>query len=378
MNTFKKIIFLGLSFIFVACQSSVKNATMILMDDTQVVVCDESKIKEKREIKLSQLVEDFQIIRMDNRDEGLFKWDWFYFSDNYICIRQPNGPVKLFSKTGEFFTNVGDVGQGPGEYTSIYDVTIDEKGGAIYLPPYAGDDILKYDLNGKYLGKIEMDERLNKPRLFMQEDSILSLVHLCFKDKGEKFTAANIHVQNKDSINYVYAEELASNFEKNGVGRGYNDEIWSYRNCSEFSFMMTHTDTLYHYDNKENRVKARFTLKMDADKKKGFFFIMTEFPHHYLVRIIGKNGKTILVNKEKNEAYECNIMNDFMGNMKVNPTFQDGYFFATYEPSALKEKIEEHLLSGDCPEEQVAKLSSFKETLKENDNNILLLGKLKK
>lgn len=66
-----------------------------------------------------------------------------------------------------------------------------------------------------------------------------------------------------------------------------------------------------------------------------------------------------------------------MGNLDVHPSFQDGYYFKTYEPSVLKEKLEEQIASGKCPEEQIAKLTAFKETLKENDNNVLFLGKLK-
>lgn len=66
-----------------------------------------------------------------------------------------------------------------------------------------------------------------------------------------------------------------------------------------------------------------------------------------------------------------------MGNLAVSPKFQDGYYFRTYEPLDLKETIEEHLASGNCPEEQVEKLKAFRETLRENDNNLLLLGKLK-
>lgn len=379
MNTFKNPMLLCLILTHFACQSSIKNVTTVLMDDTQMVVCDENAVTEKKEIKLSQLVEDFQIIRLDNRDEALFKWRWLFFSENYICVRQDDRPIKLFDKTGTFISNVGDIGQGPGEYTAVYDIIIDEKSKTIYVSPIAGKDILKYDITGKFLGKIELAERLNKPRLSMQNDSMLSLVHLCFKDRGNKFTAANVHVHDRDSLIYLYSEELASNFvNKKGSGSGYNNEVWSYRNVPEFAFMMTYKDTLFQYDSEANKIKARFTLKMDDKKKGDSFFIFTELPNHYLARIIGENGRSILVDKEKNEAYECSFVNDFMGNMSVNPSFQDGYNFAIYEPLVLKEMIEEHLASGNCPEEQVEKLSSLKESLKENDNNVLFLGKLKK
>ena len=336
-------------------------------------------MKEKRETKLSELVEDVRIIRFENKEEACFKPWWLYFSDNYICVRQDGEAIKLFDKNGKFITNIGGIGQGPGEYKFVTDIAIDEKGKSIYITQIAGESILKYDIDGNFSREINLGERLNKPRLFIQPDSILSLVHLRFEDRNDKFTAANIGIYHNDSVQYLYTKELATNMkDEKGEITGYDNEIWAYRNCSDFSFMMTHTDTLYHYNSKTNEIQACFTMTMDPDKKADSFFIFNEFPHHYFVIIAGENGRNILVDKEKQEAFETTIVNDFMGNMEVFPKFQDGYYFCTYEPVDLKEKIEEHLTSGNCPAEQADKLRALQHSLKENDNNLLLLGKLKK
>lgn len=374
----KHLKFLCIPFLFLACQSPVKNVTVIMLDDTRMTVCDESGVSEKKETKLSELVEDFQVIRFETKDEAFFKPSWLYFSDNYICVRQDSKAVKLFTKSGRFIANIGEIGQGPGEYKFVYDVIMDEKAGNIYITPLVSETILKYDMNGNFLNDIDLGERINKGRLFIQPDSTLSIVQLCFKDMDDKFTGANIPLSNNDNIQYVYVEGLTSHMrDANGMGVGFENEIWSYRNTSDFSFMMTHTDTLYHYDNRKNEIKACFTMKMNPEKKGDSFFIFNELPNHFLALIIGKNGKTIMVDKENEYAYETNIVNDFMGNLDVTPKFQDGYYFGTYEPLALKEMIEKQLAAGKCPEEQAEKMKAFKETLKENDNNLLLLGKLK-
>lgn len=378
MKKIQRLLFVCLGTLF-ACQSNIKNVSVLQLNSSSVMVCDESKVKEERETKLSELVEDFQIIRFENKEEAFFKPWWLYFSDNYICVRQDGGVVKLFDKTGKFIADIGGIGQGPGEYKFVTDIAIDEKGKSIYITQIIGQSILKYDLNGNFSREIDLGERLNKPRLFIQPDSVLSLVQLCFKDRNDKFTAANVRTNLNDSIQYLYTKELASNLkDEKGTVTGYNNEIWAYRNCSDFSFMMTHTDTLYHYNSKKNEIRACFTMAMDPEKKGDSFFIFNEFPHHYFVIIAGQNGKNILVDKEKQEAFETTIVNDFMGNMPIFPKFQDGYYFRTYEPLALKEKIEEHLASGNCPADQEEKLRTLQKTLKENDNNLLLLGKLKK
>ena len=366
-------------FFLSACQSSVQNLSVAQYDGEEVLSLDEKNVNEVRTVKLSELVDDFRIINFENIDDAFFKSSWMYFSDNYILVRQNNAPLKLFNQVGKFLTDVGDFGQGPGEYKSVYDVLIDETNECVYMLPMVGNSIYKYNLSGNFLGKIELEEKINKGRIFLQPDNVLSLVQLCFKDLGEKYTGVNVFLEYPDSIQYVYAEQLASNM-KNTAGErtGFDNEIWSYRNMDKFAFMMTHADTLYHYDSSGNRIKARFSMKIDSEKLKDNFFILNEFPHHYFIIITGESGRNILVEKENQIAYEANLVNDFMGNMKFYPQFQDGYFYCNLEPGDLKEKIENHLKSGGCPEEQIEALRRLASTLNENDNNILLLGKLRK
>lgn len=364
------------SLLFMACTSSVQNVTTVELDDTSIIVLDEEKVTEKKIVKLSELIDDFQIIRFEDKDEAFFKANWMYFSDNYICVKQNNAPIKLFEKSGKYIGNVGNVGQGPGEYKSIYDVLLDEEAQSIYVTSFSGEYILRYDLTGDYLENIKLEGNINKGRLF-SDSSVLSLVHLCFKDREDKFTGANIQIQNADSIQYVYVEGITSAMtDKNGKRQGFNDEIWSYRNAGDFPFMMTYTDTLYHYNSQKNKIQATFTMTMDPEKKGDSFFIFNEWPHHYFVTIVG-GSRNILVYKDSSTAYEVEFINDFMGNMECYPTCQDGYFYQNWEPAQLKDKLEEVLSSGDCPENQKSKLESFIQTLNENDNNILFLGKLK-
>lgn len=362
-----------------ACSSSVQNVTTVKLDDAQIVVLDEAKVTEKKTVKLSDLVEDFQVVRFDNKDEAFFKAFWMYFSDNYICIRQSGNPIKLFDKSGRYLGNVGNIGQGPGEYNHIYDILLDEKGQSIYVTPIVSDNVLHYDLTGKYIDKLRFGEKINKGRMFLSSDvSILSLVHLCFRDAGDKFTGANVQLQNPDSVQYVYVEEIASNMKnQEGIRVGFNDEIWSYRNSADFPFMMTHTDTLYHYNSQTNKIQAAFTMSMDPDKKGDSFFIFNEWPHHYFVTIVGEGGRNILVSKERPVGYEVEFVNDFMGNLEFYPQTQDGYFFQNWEPAELREALEEALASGNCPDDQKEKLKAFMQTLHDNDNNLLFLGKLK-
>ena len=120
-----------------ACNSSVQNVTTVKLNDNSIVVLDEEKVTEKKTVKLSELIENFQIIRFEDKDEAFFKANWLYFSDNYICVRQSAAPIKFFEKSGQYIGNVGNVGQGPGEYKFIYDVLVDEKAQSFFKRIYS-------------------------------------------------------------------------------------------------------------------------------------------------------------------------------------------------------------------------------------------------
>lgn len=378
MKTHKQIL-LFCSCFLLACQSKNESITVLSVNNAPLVVCDESKVNDEKETKLSELVDSLQIIRLDNRDEAFFKYQWIALSEHYVCIWQRDGgAVKLFDKSGRYLCDIGAVGQGPGEYRFIYDALIDEAQGRIYLSSYIGESVLTYTLQGEFLEKIDFGETLNKPRLFLNPDATFSLVHLCFNDRHNKFVAANVPTSQTDSIQYVYIEELVTSFkDPEGKKTGLNQEVWSYRNVDNFPFMLTSTDTLYHYNSMTNEVKASFTMQMAPEKKGDAFFIFNELPRHYLVFVVGENGETILIDKESREASRVKFINNRMGNMEIVPHFQDGYFFDIYEPIVLKEKLEKQIESDNCPEEQKEDLKTFLSTLNENDNNILMLGKLK-
>lgn len=383
----KKHLHLGMKIIFIiiiniticACKSSINDVKTVSYVNSDITVYNESDIGKEREVKLSELVEGFRIVRLDNRDEAIFKWNWIFFSENYFCVKQYEGEAKLFDINGKFIANVGKKGQGPGEYSTVYDILINEDEGAIYISPFSGDELMKYDLNGEFIEKIDLGARLNKPRLSKTSKSTLSLVQLCFKDRGDLFTAANIDINSPDSIEHIYSDALAMNMKnREGASVGFNAEIWSYRNnnSQDFSFMMTHSDTIYHYNSRENRIKPDFTINLKESREKESFLILNELPNHYLAFVVGED-RDILVDKRTKKAYECSIVNDFLEDMNTSVCFQDGYYFACYEPAQLKEKIQEHIKSGDCDKSQIAKLEELKGSLKENDNNILFIAKLK-
>lgn len=127
-----------------------------------IVVLDVGLIKDTMQIRLSQLVDDLEIIKLETRDTALVKSGYMAVSDQYMLLGSYLMPCKLFDKNGTFLRQIGGLGQGPGEYTNIYDAQIDEVNNRIYMLPWTSNQLLVFDLDGNILPPIPLPARVPK------------------------------------------------------------------------------------------------------------------------------------------------------------------------------------------------------------------------
>lgn len=131
----------------------------------KVMSCDQKLLADTVRIPLSFFTEKLEIVKLDNRDEALVGQTGVTISDNYILVhgRRPN-PFKLFDRKGNFLTNIGAIGQGPGEYQMVYDAKLDEANNRIYILPWNASQLLVYDLQGNVLDPIPLCLRCPKAK----------------------------------------------------------------------------------------------------------------------------------------------------------------------------------------------------------------------
>ena len=331
---------------------------------------------EEQTVLLSEWVDDFQIVRFEDNDDAIFKMWWPHITENYIGIRQRgNGAFKLFDRKGKYLGNIGNVGGGPGEYESLYSEAIDEKNGWIYLAPLGWKEYLyKYDLKGKYLGEVEMGEYLNKPKIQMMPDGNLALVHMYFHDNKSTMMAATISPDGKVTKCPDIPKNLHITF-RNPQFMGFSHEVWHYGCADEMKFAYTISDTLYAYDHKANRLKADFVMK-NYRKTDDIYCIYFPLPSKYVTYVRGKGH--ILTDLQTQQSHFIKLKNDFVGGLYANTNFSNGYIFMMYEPLQLMEQIEKRLEESDCTDADKKVLKELYDSLDENDNNIMFIGKLKK
>ena len=98
-------------------------------------------------IPLSDLLESFEIVKLENRPEAFSKiWKRFIDEDFIGLFARPD-PLKLFTREGKFICSIGGVGEGPGEYFSVIHASFDKSHNRAYLSDFRGNKIKVYELS---------------------------------------------------------------------------------------------------------------------------------------------------------------------------------------------------------------------------------------
>lgn len=350
-------------------------------DSFTFIELDESQSIGDKEIRLSDLIEDYQVVRFEDSDSAIFKPHKVVASDNYIAIIQGGmSSVMLFDKKGNLIGNVGAVGMGPGEYQFVYDALIDEPGGRIFVVPwYSPQPTLEYDLTGKFIRSHSIP-KLAKSVFFNNTDGTISAVSLTFNDQDDTATALTFDPQT-DSVKSVFYPALSVpllNEAQEAVG--LDNEMWAYRNVCTNVFMTTSNDTLYVYDQVNNNILPRALLKEKNVKEPGSWYIGMELPQAIAYAVVNSpHGRNIWYDKQTGELSNATVINDFMGNASVSlGNFRDGYFVQIWEPGLLLDRIDERWLPNNkMTDAQKRDLEKFRDSIDPEGNNIMLIGKLK-
>lgn len=345
--------------------------TFVETDGNTLTVCHFSQVKDTIDINLSDLVEEFKIVRFENSDSAFFKTRYLCITDHYIGIRQAESlPFLLFDHKGKMKCQVGAIGNGPGEYSrTIYDEVINEKTGEIYLSVSSSlPKILVYNTDGKFVREVVTKEKLNKPKVEVDDNGDMTIIHMPFTYNKEKFLAA---VYDKYGS---FKQELKPT--PNFLQQDFNQEIFAYHNVPEFSFYLTSCDTLFHYNKNANKLYPKF--KMDFGEVSEIpMHIYSELPGYYLTAMLWGKG-VIAVNKDKQTSNYVKLRNDFFGHMEASMfSFCNGWFYHMFEPGQLISRIERRLAESDCSAEDRKQLEEMLDSIDEDDNNILFMGKLK-
>ncbi|MDL2255268.1 6-bladed beta-propeller [Parabacteroides sp. OttesenSCG-928-K15] len=377
-------------------QSSVVVAEKTTTNGVALITMDPALLKDTIVFPISHFMGEIEFVKLDDADDALVYPAPVEISDNYILVKTARAsggdyrssvpiPCKLFDKKGKFISNIGAIGQGPGEYTMIYSMQIDEKGGRIYLLPWQSDKILAYDLSGKLMEPIPMPYRAPKG---------------VFKVDGDRVIVAITPFQNNPSVAWVQdlngeviQEFPAGHFQVSD----FSNEVFSYQNAGKFDLSFwnypARVDSLYYIDVAKKELVPQFTFKFEKDKtpeSHGYiewtdYFVGNTSAPVYITdgngrREEGKKPAFFILDKKTLKGSYFKVANDyFAGGEEGWPIdlFNKGYYVRNVEPANLLDMIEELLKSDKLNEKMRVKLTELQSTIDENDNNYIYYAKMK-
>ena len=384
----------------VACTENEKNqlsdlpivAHQVEVDGQEMTVCELGLLKDTIDLPLSYWVEDFETVKLDGKDEALVGHGPVYVSDNYILVRESNNvPCKLFRRDGSFVGKVGSIGLGPGEYTDVYDMQIDEQAEHIYLLPFRSKAIYVYDLKGNYQKDIPLNKKYEKmmvPKGLFKVDAAKNRVAVMTLPFD--YLPLVAWVQDMEG-NFLH--EVPMNHLK--IRPAFSNEMLSSKcfadalDVSLYTLKEVRKDTLYHLDMNDGKLYPKFTLDFGGrDITRHNYF---DFSTHYAgslaaIEQVSENSFMVnatcayLVEKESGKGAFFRTTNDFLDNEPINIISKrciNGYYTLNIEPAALIEKLEKGL-KNQPDEARRKKMEALMKTIDEDDNNYIFIGKLKK
>ena len=400
---FYPLLFLFSVAMFASCSSYVPKEGDIIEDSAFRSV--DLRIIEKIKgtvMSLGDLMETYEIIKLENRDEALVKTYPFgiFVTDNYILLNPDAiSPIKLFTRKGQYVADIGGIGQGPGEYKTIHFCMIDEKQKRIYLGPGRANTILTYHLKVNYLSDeaIHFKEIVHKPCIWMDHDKKhVTVVGLPFSEnENSNFEISNnvCWVQNRegDIVHRIPVNHY-------GLIGDYSNGLVACRNVDAISFsifedpmLRTRLDTLYHYDAVKNIITPCFTIDYVVSENQSACTVLYETSRSYWAQVtLYPNNLSSSVSSVRLPAFNvCVSKKD--GNVRRIDRFtdsllglsypylvmQNGYVCISYEPLELMDALDKVLTQTDLEPDVRKRATDLRNSLHENDNDILIIGKLK-
>ena len=401
---FYPFLFLFSVAMFASCSLSVPKERDIIEDSAFRSV--DLRIIEKTKgtvMSLGDLMESYEIIRLDNRDEALIKTYPYgvYVTDNYILLRPADvvSPVKLFTRKGRYVADIGGVGQGPGEYLYLFSWLVDEKENRIYLGPGRTDKVLVYDLKGNYLPDevIRFGEIVHKSQIWVDYDK-KNVVVVTFP------FSANVNSNFAISKNVCWVQnredDIVHRIPVNHYGLigDYSNALVARRNVDAISFsisevpmLRTRPDTLYHYDAVKNIITPCFTIDHVVSENQSACTVLYETSRSYWAQVtLYPNNLSSSVSSVRLPAFNvCVSKKD--GNVRRIDRFTDpllglshlflmmnnGYICISYDPLELMDALDKVLTQTDLESDVRKRATDLRNSLHENDNDILIIGKLK-
>ena len=105
-------------------------------------------------VRLSNIALDAKKVFLETNDSCLISWiKNVLISTDHVFINDAGKRILQFDTSGNFIRQIGEIGRGPSEYTSVISMAIDKSKGIIYASDLK--KVLCWDIDGKFISEIK-------------------------------------------------------------------------------------------------------------------------------------------------------------------------------------------------------------------------------
>lgn len=186
-------------FFFLACAQKGNNGLLTVPVD----------VYEDNALLLSEIADNVQAVELEVTDNSLIG-NWIEHNrvllfDKYILFLDGSkNQILLFDHTGRFIRQIGSKGQGPGEFSRIYDISADDTRNYIYI--LTDQKVISYDFDGNYLREVAYSGYLEYA-LCVGGDLFFITTTIEVVNKGS-YSSKNILYQMNNSMQIVDSVEV--------------------------------------------------------------------------------------------------------------------------------------------------------------------------
>lgn len=344
-----------------------------------------------REIKLTELLDEIQVIKLETSDSILLGPNTYYLIGDKHIISIDQDKILQFSRNGTFVRMLVKAGKGPDEFLRAEAFALDDKNEILFIN-HRGDsrNIISYNLNnGQRIKRIPTGVDNIISQIIIAGDSTLTIVPRMNSEYNFYYLTT--------SGNFIsgLAPPKAKNI-------GFETSIFM---IDRFLYYMPKEyDTLYLVDKNSCVPYCYFNIEnrfsYDNNEIGNFVYLSSTAPDFIIANKVhariklNSDGETFTMNADKQTRYLVSkkdfsvyeiqdFYNDFLG-FKENLDQWDTYLNITngfghicYSAFELKQKIKETLISSRIDDQVRNRISVLNAQINENDNPVLVVGVLK-
>lgn len=379
----------------IAC-NRYQDSDYIAFNENGIPVISVEDITTTGELRFSDLASDFEVIRLETGEDCLIDYiARSYVTDEYIIISTVWNGILLFSRDGSFIRSIVLHGNGPGEVNDPNrNIEVDEFNKKLYVTNQMSltPELLCLDIEKDDYKNIPIAVNEHLRNMYILNDSILTIATMPMVSQPSD---CPLFAQTTSGRLLWKIKHINKNGANNGIlnmmnGQIYFNYIWGddtlfiLKNGKLIPHTIFQSDrNLYlpHVQASVGDIILGFQLLNDK-LISGSWSILTGFSKQNnsdRERPEFMEGKRYIYNMKKKEAFIINrIEDDILGSDKsLHPPQKNGIFSVYFTPVEIFNLAKQIENDPNVNKEISDRVLELKSLLKEEDNPVMLIGRMK-